>query len=357
MDALSAIEAGTEFLFNRDIPAPPHSPRPVAKVPRAPPKPKFINSRNPGSFLYIRASGLGSSAAEEDGQMHDYFLRCPVCDRSAFTSLQGLLNHGRITHKLEWGTHDACVRACAVLDPDMDTSKGIQVNSGNGGILPGLRSLFQMAVGSQQPPSAESVPLQPWENGDGVAEESRDAQGGAHLARTLGLHKDTPALAPFLGKQAIRKGIKVSGDENDVVDIDGFDENGAVAVTEAIDIGPSQGGPKRAWRMPFAQRNVREATPDVEVSNALQLTLVSKKASPDTSIGNANTSEASTVSMVADEVATTVPSVTSDRTIAIAPGVASEAGSRFLFTTRVIIADRSLWVPPGISLPCFLSQS
>ena len=47
-------------------------------------------------------------------------LKCPVCSTTTFTSLQGLLNHARISHALEWGTHEECVRACATVDPDFN---------------------------------------------------------------------------------------------------------------------------------------------------------------------------------------------------------------------------------------------
>ena len=73
------------------------------------------------------------------------------------TSLQ-LSNHARISHALEWGTHEECVRACATVDPDLNVQDGIEV--GVGTVLPGLRTLFEMAVGpSRRESASESIPF------------------------------------------------------------------------------------------------------------------------------------------------------------------------------------------------------
>ena len=65
---------------------------------------------------------------------------------------------------------------------------GIEV--GVGTILPGLRTFFEMAVGPSRRESAgESMPFL-----------GTDYPTCGHLTKTLGLHEDTPALAPFLGK-------------------------------------------------------------------------------------------------------------------------------------------------------------
>jgi len=59
---------------------------------------------------------------------------------------------------------------------------------------------------------------------------------------TLGLHDETAALAIFLGKEPVRRQIKVL--EEDEVDIEGM-----------ASASPYRVSPSRRWRMPFAQRH------------------------------------------------------------------------------------------------------
>ena len=166
------------------------------------------------AFLYLRSTSLPEH--ERDEAHHLYLLKCPTCHRTAFTSLQGLLNHARLTHALEWGTHDDCIRACAVPDNDLDPEAGVEVGLGPSGILPGLRSIFQMAV--QKPEDAED------------------------LNQSLGIHEDTPALAPYLGKTVTKRAIKVWDEQ---VDVDECDH-------------------RLAWRVPFSHRNFVESGPAVQ---------------------------------------------------------------------------------------------
>jgi len=44
-------------------------------------------------------------------------LACPDCARTDFPSVQGLLNHCRLRHARELGSHDECIEQCAVLVP------------------------------------------------------------------------------------------------------------------------------------------------------------------------------------------------------------------------------------------------
>ena len=274
-DALAAIESPCNLIFDHPLPVPP---RADLRSTRPAPRQKHINPRP--TFLYITSSALGP--AKDPDEL--YLLRCPQCLRTAFTTLQGLLNHARIVHHLEWGTHEECVRACAVLDPDLDTSAGVQVGLGPAGILPGLRSIFQMAVGPQtNSPS------------DQVFNDQSD-----RVTKMLGLHQDTPALAPFLGKNPVRRGIKVYG-QDDIIDVDGLQPSD---VTH--------------HRLPLPSRNaqrIHEWEQELQVNDSQEnMPVVSH---PSTS-------------------ATVLPDSTR---------------SRFHFNTRIVVTDRSFWIPPSVYSP------
>ncbi|KAJ7468709.1 hypothetical protein FB451DRAFT_1257076 [Mycena latifolia] len=277
LDALSAIDTPAEILFARDEPAPRLDTRRLsfAKKPRKKPTARAQPPKKGGKFLYIHREGTGTPS----------ILRCPVCLRTDFISLHGLFSHARGTHSLAWSTHDECVRHCACALEEVqggavdfaDLDAGVEV--GTGGILPGLRSLFQKAVGE----------------GEG---EELDLEGETTLSRTLGYHVDTPALASFLGREPIRRGVLV-WDPDSVVDINGFDEKPHA---------------KPRWRMPFSHRNVYK---DVPPSSA------------------------------APPEAASVPWVPSPQSNIAGPanGLPTPS-SRFHIATRIIVADRSLWIPP-----------
>ncbi|KAF8643233.1 hypothetical protein AX16_009122 [Volvariella volvacea WC 439] len=333
VEASKEVEDPVQLLLSHEIPAPPNLALLQQRNSRPPPKPKAAPAtRNPNtSFLYIRADaapGIVPRGSEVQPPPEYYLLRCPGCNRRTFTSLQGLLNHGRISHHLEWGTHDECVRACATVDTELDISTGIEVGLGPAGLLPGLRSLFEMAVGSTQPP----LPAQPLlpspspntqmidpavkvEAEEATLEYSEMQDEGNHLTRTLGLHKDMPALAPFLGKQPVKRGIRVWDDGNDV-DILGF----ANSSNE-----PGPGPAKRRWRMPFSRRNDEEYQ---------TITLGDQRSSSPTERDQKPPQQDQATSRPHDSLTNTTAS----------DGPAS--GSRFHFSVRVILADRSLWIPP-----------
>ncbi|KAJ7691278.1 hypothetical protein B0H17DRAFT_1201138 [Mycena rosella] len=280
LDALAAIEAPAEILFARDEPAPRLDTRRLsfAKKPRKKPTARAPAApKKGGKFLYIHLEG---SAAPR-------ILRCPVCLRTEFGSLQGLFNHARGTHSLAWTTHDECVRQCAcALDAVQggavdfaDLDAGAEV--GSGGILPGLRSLFERAVG----------------------DEALDFGGETVLSRSLGYHVDTPALASFLGRAPIRRGVVV-WDPEAVVDVDGLDVEKPRA--------------KPRWRMPFAHRNVYKDAPAPPASAASP---VERAASPPPRTNAAAPANANT-----------------------APGLPTTS-SRFHIASRIVVVDRSLWIP------------
>lgn len=267
-DALAAIEAPCNIIFDYPLPVPPCIPRP---------RQKQINARHSApTFLYIKSNALGHTKDSDEL----YLLRCPQCLRTAFTTLQGLLNHARIAHHLEWGTHEECVRACAVEDPNLDTSTGLEVGIGPSGILPGLRSIFQMAVGPQNNQPSNHV-----------YNEQPD-----RATKMLGLHQDTPALAPFLGKNPVRRGIKVYG-QGDAIDVDGL---------QLSDM---------THRLPLCSRNARRIH---EWEQELQANDISA------SQGN-------------------VPAVSHSSTSTTT--LLDSTGSRFHFNTRIVVTDRSFWIP------------
>ncbi|KIP06229.1 hypothetical protein PHLGIDRAFT_468557 [Phlebiopsis gigantea 11061_1 CR5-6] len=189
-------------------------------------------------------------------------LACPDCSRTDFSSLQGLLNHCRLSHKREFGSHDECVQCCAVLvEGAEDQTRVIANGTEVGGItIPGLRRLFEIAVGGttqaamllphkkpEPPPGAEaSLPSQVAPAPGPLSSSAREDP--APVTRTLGYHADTPALASFLGRAPKQRRIH-SYDENKPVDIFG-----------------DEGGSKGShWRMSYTHRNKARAALDVVV--------------------------------------------------------------------------------------------
>lgn len=269
------------------------------------------------SFLYIRSSALGLTPSR-DGPTYFYRLQCPECLRISFSSLQGLLNHARLAHNLEWGTHDECIRACAVPGNESDIEGGVEVGLGPTGVLPGLRTIFQMAVGAhnfQEEVQGESVM---------TTTNSQTPSMAPHLTQTLGLHEDSATLAPYLGKQAIRREIRV-WDEDNEVDIEALFRPDAQKDQK----------PKCHWKMPFTQRNL------VTLDSDSEMKLFGKGARTSDTIPQA-------------EMFTSHPEPQPIPKLSPMPGILTDGSqklpsnqSRFYFGTRIIITDRSLWIPPG----------
>ncbi|TFK28194.1 hypothetical protein FA15DRAFT_91131 [Coprinopsis marcescibilis] len=278
---------------NPTLPPPP----PVFRRPAPRPKPAGFRT-NKGNFLFVNSQNVASSAPNY-GEPQYLLLKCPVCGRTTFTSLQGLLNHARITHSIEWGTHDACIKACAVVDNEIDLDSGIEVGLGPSGVLPGLQTLFERAVGvgaGAQAMSFFSGDVNMESSMETVKEEREDVEVPT-LTQTLGLHVDTPALAPFLGKKAHRRQINVHDEYMDV------DIGASVARSSET---------ARNWKMVYGQRNVANV-------DAINLGL------------EANTS----VKEFEQEVA---PDQAPDTGLL-------PTGSRFHFAVRIAISDRNLFVP------------
>jgi hypothetical protein len=154
------------------------------------------------------------------------------------------------------------------------------------GGLPSLRRIFEIAVGGNgslgigdEDSRMEDIP-------------SLSRSATTLLTRTLGHHKDTPALAPFLGRAPKQRCINVYAEG---VDVD-------------IDTIPS--APKsKPWRMAYTHRN--KARPELDI--------------------------------VAES--TNGPTDAQLFTKSIVP--ADTSTSRFHMTARIVIADRSLYIAAG----------
>ncbi|KAJ7160287.1 hypothetical protein C8R46DRAFT_1107631 [Mycena filopes] len=253
LDALAAIDAPIEILFARDVPAPP------------------IGTRRPSVNSKPTTRKKPTTRAQQPKR--PTYLRCPVCKRTDFGSLQGIFNHAK-THLLAWSSHDECVRHCSCSLEDVqggaldftDLDAGTEVRVGNWGLE--LQMLFHQAVGEND--------------------------GETTLSLTLGLHADTPALAGVLNRE-VRRGV-TGWDLDAVVNIDGFGEEEEKRQTKA------------RWRMPFSHRNTFVNAPPV----------VAAPAPP--------------------EVSAPLPQSSTN--------VLPTGSSRFHIATRIIVVDRSLWIPP-----------
>ncbi|KZV66845.1 hypothetical protein PENSPDRAFT_688630 [Peniophora sp. CONT] len=247
-------------------------------APRAPAK----------KFMYLRNTAFNPPTLAK--------LICSDCARSDMTNLQGLYNHYRLRHKREFGSHDECIRASAVkVLPEEEAwvlENGIELPGVN---LPSLRTLFEMAVGAEKEQEDQSPSPAPYVEGSGPANAVAES---THLSRTLGHHIDTPALAPFLGREVKRRTIAVHTED---VDVD-------------VENVPSSG--LRGWRKPYMHRN--KAVPALDV------------ASPEPHPEHEPPDPPPPTDSAELQVASSLPAT----------------GSRFHFTARVTIGDRSLWIPP-----------
>lgn len=256
----------------------------------------------PKKLLFLRNSAISPTEIAK--------LACPDCSRSDFSNLQGLLNHCRLRHQREYNSHDECVQSCAVLVPEDERSWVVENGTELGGIsLPSLRRLFEIAVGGNTGIGPVIMPkrIDP-ENRGVIANTSVEnlvdtKADSSHLARTLGFHKDTPALAPFLGRAPKQRCINVYDDDH-IVDIVG----GHASDPIGLHVNPT----KPAWHMPYTHRNV--ARP--ELDEIVEIPSLSSLDKP----GSASADDAQT-------------------------NTAPTTGSRFHIMALVSITDHSLWIP------------
>ncbi|THH11135.1 hypothetical protein EW146_g8146 [Bondarzewia mesenterica] len=164
-------------------------------------------------------------------------LACLDCSRTDFPSIQGLLNHCRLRHARDFGSHDECIRNCALQIPHDE------------------QDLFEIAVagrGTETSSAQNDVKREKVQSEEIVGATDGDAGPGAkrstHLSRTLGHHIDTLALAPFLGRTPRRRGINVQV-EDGIVDIFGV-------------VGDISSPAKPKWWMPYTHRSKARATLD-----------------------------------------------------------------------------------------------
>ncbi|KAI6113992.1 hypothetical protein F5141DRAFT_1290871 [Pisolithus sp. B1] len=278
LDALEALEVPSSIIFETaTLEEPETSPRsfsPLVSAPPPPPPPQRASKTRasrvpklsqPKKLLYIRLS----SGDTEANQLA--ILACPTCSRTQFTTLQGLLNHARLAHGIEWASHDACITACAVpVTPDDDAYKTYQQEGLEvpwGGNVVGLRRLFERAVGVEgqfvSPPDAEFTP------------QDAATVPSTLLSRTLGLHADSPSLAPFLGRAPRRRCIHVHNEERDV-DIISIDEHPSQQATM-----PSVSTERRRpqFRMNYLHRSV--ARPELDRTIELETNATAKTEAAD----------------------------------------------------------------------------
>lgn len=311
LDAIDAVEAPSLFMFDTGLPEE-RSPSPsfspiVPNQPTLQRVPKTRSSKTPKpsqqkKHLYIK---LPSSTS--DNQLA--LLACPTCNRIQFTTLQGLLNHARLAHGVEWASHDACIAACAVpISADTEHWETYERDGAEvpwGGSVVGLRRLFERAVGVDSvlptPPSAHATSEASFENSAKVP--------STLLSRTLGLHADSAALAQFLGRAPKRRCIHVY-DEDHHVDIDITTLDGTHSRSDEL-VSKEPTYHKRSFYMRYPHRN--NARPDLDL-------VVGADSGVETSDAD-------------------------DSTIAIIP--AGTTASRFHIMARVRLEDRSLFLKEG----------
>ncbi|KII86700.1 hypothetical protein PLICRDRAFT_55615 [Plicaturopsis crispa FD-325 SS-3] len=307
LDALDAIESPSNFILNRELPHPVHPPslrslspssvipsssRPVTRPVTRPPSSTAPSSQK---LLFIRnsTSSPGSIAR----------MVCSDCRRSDFTNLQGLLNHCRLRHKREYGSHDECMQQCAVLVSDAAEAEWVIKNGTelSGVSIPSLKQLFETAVGGIEHVAAKA------EGPNVVADARKDDGPGTYLSRTLGHHKDTPALAPFLGRAPKKRRINV---DEPVTMIDIVNQDRKTGHTR--------------WRMPYTHRNPphREFDADVDLL----------KHTPPQALST-------------EEEARTLLPLTKD-VMPAAPPHELALRTRFHILARIGVCDYSLWVSP-----------
>lgn len=274
MNALDAIETPCHVLFSRESNLPRRShlsvPQPKHRTRPTPPPKK-------AKLLFVR---LASSTPTSPPMILKLACALPTCARTDFISLQGLLNHCRISHGLEFGTHDECVKRCAVVVSEDERERVIREGTEvliDGG-LPSIRRLFEIAVGG--------------DGGLGIGIENTDSTplSITHLTRTLGHHKDTPALALFLGRAPKKRCINTYTQDIDV---------------DILTV-PSESKP---WRMVYTHRN--KARPELDVT-------IDSTDGP-----------------------------TDPQPIPKSVVPAEATTSRFHMTARIVVADRSLYIASG----------
>ena len=171
-----------------------------------------------------------------------------------------------------------------------------------------LQRLFKMAVGSyegiiagtaaeEEEELAKIVQTRPHGKAEG-----EDQVTSTLVTKTLGHHKDTPALAPFLGRAPKKRQIHVF-DDDAPLDVVGIDNNGEIS-----------GQP---WKMSYPQRSY---------------------------ISEGQGESASKEEEKAEGVSETVADLTSS--------LSAREGSRFHIPVRLIVTDYTLRLREGLADYC-----
>jgi hypothetical protein len=331
LDALNVIESPCEVILPMDRHLPQinlaHAATPVEDLLPRTARPRSLAGRGrPATaapkLLFIRYI----DPDDPDGSHIIAKLACTDCSRTDFATLQGLVNHCRMGHNRSYGTHDDCISACAVPITEPEEKErtieiGTEVASGGVANLPSLLRLFAMAVGeggqhvsaarlpaTQEPSTGEgdglspAVPLEP----SLLPQLIPEAEGSTYLSRSLGYHKDSPALAPFLGRAPKRRCINVYDED---VDVDLGEERTSSSL------------PPLGWKMHYGSRScVAEHLEDDVTEDLVSLSSTEKEHEHEMADSSLHQ-----------------PSL----------GDVGETRSRFYVTTRIVVADRSLWISPG----------
>ncbi|KAF9188570.1 YEATS domain-containing protein 2 [Haplosporangium sp. Z 767] len=175
-------------------------------------------------------------AVRADGQ----FVRmgCPRCDRYDFGSIQGLVNHMRLSHKLVFKNTEESVRYCGVVVPTIKTyDEDVDLESEDGH----ARSNSRTASGVSQPPrrnSGASVNS----SSNGGSESDSDSSGvvsGGESGISAGIRRRRSSLAlsitrPQKGKPGSKPDINSDSDASD----DNDDSGGEVPRRPTAGKGP-----------------------------------------------------------------------------------------------------------------------
>lgn len=309
LDALEALEAPSSFIFDTGLPeerSPSPSFSPIVPNQPAPQRaPKTRSSRTPKPSQQKKHLYINLPSTTSDSQLA--ILACPTCSRTQFTTLQGLLNHARLAHGVEWASHDACITACAVpIYADAQSWEtyerdGMEVPWG--GSVVGLRRLFERAVGVDG-----MIPTPLVYATSDISLENSAIAPSTLLSRTLGLHADSAALAQFLGRAPKRRCIHVYDDDQhvDIITLDGTSsQQDGFTSEESAKL-------KKAFYMRYPHRNT--ARKDLGLVAGID---------------------------------TGVETTSSDNTSTPAIIPAGTTASRFHITARVRLEDRSLYLKEG----------
>ena len=276
--------------------------------------------RNPNSnvkLLFIRNTVSSPEACGTtplpESNMHIARIECPECGRWDFFNLQGFLNHCRIRHQREYGSHDECIRECSALVTSSEQDWVLQNGTEITGVgIPSLRRLFEIAVGKRTSlfPTLKREPSSDQDKITLECEGDASAGGpeikGTHLSRTLGVHQETPALAAILGGRAARRQIRVFN-EDEPVDIENNDN-------------PQK--TNKRWKAKYSHRNL--ARSELEVNLDLTSGILLGPLPPVGSTGGR-----------------------SKDLQGVILGAGTFESTRFHITCRIAITDRSRWLPPG----------